>query len=493
MTAPANPSRNAAASAAFRLAAVVLSLYVLAAAAISGGLLWQTNQVLTDQVLTTLKSEAAVLSSEEQSGGTDALIAAVQARSRPEGPGLYFLVGDDGQKLAGNLSRWPPELLNAPNGGVFRYQPASGQTERLGVAIPLSFANGIGLSVGRDIQEQRTYADRVKWVFLTGFGLLSLLSLAGGLWISRSVLKRIDNVNATSQSIMAGDLSRRIPLDGSGDELDGLAQNLNAMLDRIESLMSGLKEVSDNIAHDLKTPLNRLRNAAEAALSDPRGSEAYRDGLEQTIEKADDLIKTFNALLLVARLEAGVLEDNAQAFDAGALVRDVAELYEPAAEEAGFELRTSAATGLWLKANRQLIGQAVANLIDNALKYAADASRSREFRFIDVAISDAADETLISVADKGPGISPEDRERALKRFVRLEKSRTRPGTGLGLSLVAAVARMHGGDVLLEDNAPGLKAILRLPKELRCSRPVNLNPLSEIETSGHDRGIKSGAL
>jgi signal transduction histidine kinase len=246
---------------------------------------------------------------------------------------------------------------------------------------------------------------------------------------------------------------------GTGDEFDVLSTNLNAMLDRSEALMSGLREVSDNIAHDLKTPLSRLRISAESALMDPRGAEAYREGLEHTIDKADELIKTFNALLLVARLEAGVLDENAEAFDVGRLVRDFAELYEPVAEERGMKLVLDVAEGTTIIANRQLIGQAVANLIDNAIKYSAK-TKDPVIRITMRADGEAVE---IAVADRGPGIAPDDRERVLRRFVRLEKSRTEPGTGLGLSLVQAVARLHGGGVRLEDNAPGLRVVLRIPK------------------------------
>jgi signal transduction histidine kinase len=234
------------------------------------------------------------------------------------------------------------------------------------------------------------------------------------------------------------------------------------MLERIELLMNSLREVSDNIAHDLKTPLSRLRNRVEAALRDPRGPEAYREGLERTIEEADELIKTFNALLLIARLEAGAVEESAEGFDLGKLVRDVGELYEPVAEEAGQRLEIGVEDGIIVRANRQLVGQAVANLADNAIKYASRAGGSAHSKCIEVCVKARDGTAEISVADHGPGIAEKDRERALRRFVRLDESRTRPGTGLGLSLVAAVARLHGGTVRLEDNHPGLRAVLALP-------------------------------
>ncbi|MEQ1714225.1 MAG: HAMP domain-containing sensor histidine kinase, partial [Hyphomicrobium sp.] len=331
------------------------------------------------------------------------------------------------------------------------------------------------LVVGRDIEDQRGFAERVRRIFLYGFGGLALAGLAGGLLMSRVVVGRIDEINAAAHSIMAGDLDRRIETRGSGDEIDGLAQNLNAMLDRIEQLMGGLREVSDNIAHDLKTPLTRLRSRAEAALRGKGGDEGYRGGLERILEEADELIKTFNALLLIARLEAGAVEENMEAFDLAELVRDVGELYEPVAEEAGLSLAVEAGIGPRITANRQLIGQAVANLVDNAIKYGVGGARSAlpaASIGVRVRVVEVDDGVEISVADRGPGIAHEDRERALKRFVRLERSRTKPGTGLGLSLVAAVARIHGGAIRLGDSepgarGPGLKVVVWLPKRLYC--------------------------
>jgi signal transduction histidine kinase len=461
---------KAASTTAFGLSAAAVAFFLLAAAFVVGFLFWQTNNLLTDQVLGALRAESRILSSEMKDGGRAKLADTVAALSRPQGTGLYYLADSAGTKIAGNLNRIPPELDADPHGGVFSYQPpqeASGAA-RLAVAIPVDVGPDVRLIVGRDIEDQRTFADRIRRVFLWGFGVLSLAGLLGGLAVSRLILNRMDAITAASRSIMDGDLSRRIPTSGKGGELDGLAENLNEMLDRIEGLMSGLREVSDNIAHDLKTPLNRLRNTAEAALRDPRGSDAYREGLERTIEKSDDLIKTFNALLLIARLEAGPLEDSVETFDLGRFVADVADLYAPAAEEAGFALSIEATEGVFVRANRQLIGQAVANLIDNAIKYSKGGEPGST---ITVRAYRDDDGPAISVGDHGPGIGAADRERVLKRFVRLEASRTKPGTGLGLSLVAAVARLHHGEVRLEDNLPGLKVVLRLSAKCLIAAPA----------------------
>lgn len=460
MTALLERVAKAASTTAFGLSAAAVAFFLLAAALVVGFLFWQTNNLLTNQVLGVLTAEARILSSEMKVGGRVKLAETVGAMSRLQGAGLYYLADAGGVKIAGNLNRIPPELTEDAHGGVFSYQPAGddGGASHLAVAIPVDLGSDIRLIVGRDIEDQRAFADSIRLAFLLGFGVLSIAGLLGGLAVSRLILNRMDAITATSRSIIDGDLTRRIPTSGGGGELDALAGNLNEMLDRIEGLMSGLREVSDNIAHDLKTPINRLRNSAEAALRDPRGADAYREGLERTIEKSDELIKTFNALLLIARLEAGPLEESVETFDLGRFAEDVTELYMPAAEEAGFALSIDAERNVFVRANRQLIGQAVANLIDNAIKYSRGGEPGSA---ITVRAYREGGRPAFSVGDHGPGIAADDRERALKRFVRLEASRTQPGTGLGLSLVAAVARLHHGEVRLEDNQPGLKVVVLL--------------------------------
>jgi signal transduction histidine kinase len=295
--------------------------------------------------------------------------------------------------------------------------------------------------------------------------IVVVLGLAGGFFVARRVLTRIDAMTQTTVTIMHGDLHERLPVAGTGDELDRLALNLNAMLERIEALMHGLKEVSDNIAHDLKTPLTRLRNRSEEALRAAGNETQYRAALEGTIEESDALIRTFNALLMIARAESGQARDDMTAFDAAEIVRGIGDLYEPLADDKGLTLKVVAATPAWVRGNRELVSQAFSNLVDNAIKYGASVGGGADGHPAEIVLKAAerGDRILLSVADSGPGIAPSDRGRVLERFVRLEQSRSEPGSGLGLSLAAAIARLHGGELVLEDNHPGLVSTIAFPR------------------------------
>jgi signal transduction histidine kinase len=258
---------------------------------------------------------------------------------------------------------------------------------------------------------------------------------------------------------MDGDLTGRLPVNGSGDEFDRLSGNLNVMLGRILELNEGLKQVSDNIAHDLKTPLTRLRNRAEEALSGKKAGTEYREALEDIIGESDQLIRTFNAILMISRLEAGYSSENLENMSVAPIVSDVSEMYEPVAEDAGVKLTLGDLIDVPLHINRELVGQTVSNLVDNAIKYALNSENTAT-----VTLSMERDQqwVRIVVADNGPGIPEDKREQATERFVRLEESRTQPGSGLGLSLAKAVMKLHGGALRLEDNGPGLRAVLEFP-------------------------------
>ena len=454
-----------------RITLVALALLMPAAVLFAGYVGGEVNRILTEQTIDSLRSELRQLRSEFDRGGIQALSEAVMARSDPAGLALYHL-DSPGVSSIGNLK--DPYAQVGEQGLVFKLpNVANGGTIESAAGIAVPVPGGGRLLVARKIEEQRSFAERLRILTFAGVAGLAAIALTIGWWASRRDLRRIAGVTATSRSIMAGDLAQRIPRDLSGDELDLLSANLNAMLARIEELMQALREVSDNIAHDLKTPLTRLRNRAEAALRDD-GAKAHREGLERVIEEADGLIQTFNALLLIARLEAGAVDATRVDCDVAALVDDVAELYQPVADDAGLAITIEPHTTAPLAVNRQLVGQAVANMLDNAVKYSA-AATGVDAGSITVSVMLMADRSVeVTVADRGPGIPLADRDRATKRFVRLEQSRSRPGTGLGLSLVAAVARLHGGTVRLEDNAPGLRIVLVLKPLERSARTPTLS-------------------
>jgi len=445
-----------------QLALAALALLAPAAALFATFIGWQVDRILSERTLDALRVEIQGFRSDFERGGRASLAAAVAARSAEAGRGSYRLELPGTPAAIGNLAESYDDI--GPGGRVFLMQQQGDGRPRQAAGIALPVPGGGRLLVVYDIEDQAAFSRNLRAVAFGGVAVLTALALALGWLHSRRYARRVAVMTATSRSIMAGDLAQRIPRDRSGDALDHLAADLNAMLARIEDLMQALREVSDNIAHDLKTPLTRLRNRAEAALRDDAPT-AHRDGLERTIEEADGLIQTFNALLLIARLEAGAVDATRVACDLSGLVSDVAEFYQPVADDAGLSLTIDAGQPVTLSVNRQLVGQAVANLIDNAIKYTAGTPTAASGPIVVSVRSLAGGGAAIAVADRGPGIAAPDRDRATKRFVRLEQSRSRPGTGLGLSLVAAVARLHGGAVKLDDNAPGLVVTLELAPPL----------------------------
>src|SRR5690606_12357184 len=293
------------------------------------------------------------------------------------------------------------------------------------IANVLFMENGLRVMIGRDLGEPGRFRGIVRRALMVALTIMGVGALFIWFGIGRNALKRIDRMSAASQKIMAGDLSQRLPVGRSGDEFDRLSESLNAMLGRIEKLNEGLRQVSDNIAHDLKTPLTRLRNKAADALANA-APESRQAALEGIIGESDQLIRTFNALLMISRVEAGSVAAEMTELDLSAISADSCELYEPVAEEAGLTLETDIQPGVGVSGNRELIGQAIFNLLDNAIKYAAD--DGAVLRLV-LAREDGA--VRLSVCDSGPGIPAEKRGEVTKRFVRLDESRSKPGTGLG--------------------------------------------------------------
>jgi len=455
---------------AFQLTLVYLLIFVLFAISLLGYFALNTRRLITEQITRTVNAEITRLREQYEQNGIRGLVIVLDLRSRRPGSSVYLVTTPSGEALAGNISALEPGVLDRPGWVETSYRriEAPDDVEHRALVHVVELPGGFRLLVGRDLEErERIYgiiANAGRW----SFALVVVLGLAGGFFVSRRVLNRIDAMTETAHTIMGGDLSGRLPIAGTGDELDRLATNVNAMLERIEALMHGLKEVSDNIAHDLKTPLTRLRNRCEQALRGAKGDVDYRAALEATIDESDELIRTFDALLMIARAEAGQSRDNMTEFDAAEVVRDVSELYEPLAEEKGIALKIDAPAAAPVRGNRELVSQALANLVDNAIKYATpngkfDGKLDGNPAEIVVKAGGEGDFITLSVADRGPGIPDGERHRVVERFVRLEQSRSEPGSGLGLSLAAAVARLHGGELKLEDNRPGLKGVIALPR------------------------------
>jgi signal transduction histidine kinase len=451
---------------AFKLSLAYLLIFTLFAAFVLGYVAFNARTLLFEQANATVDAEISGLAEQYNAGGIRRLVAVVESRSRQPGSSLYLVTTPAGETLAGNVSTLNGAAFDQPGQRVIEYRPSDEPDAREHRALVRVYVlpGGFRLLVGRDLSETERLRDVIRRAMGWSLLLVGVMAFLGGWFVTRRVLGRIDAMTDTTRGIMAGDLSGRLPIAGTNDELDRLANNLNDMLDRIGELMAGMREVSDNIAHDLKTPLTRLRNGAEQALRTATSTEDYRRTLEGTIEEADGLIRVFNALLMIARAEAGNAREGMTDFDASEVARDVAELYEPLAEEAGVPLRVETDGRLPLHGSRELVGQAIANLVDNAIKYASPERPADSPAASEVVVSARRDGegVAICVADRGHGIAAADRARALERFGRLETSRTRPGSGLGLSLAAAVARLHGGSLRLEDNAPGLKAVLALP-------------------------------
>jgi signal transduction histidine kinase len=454
----------------FKLTLVYLTVFALFAAFLLGYFALNTRRLITEQITDTVNAEITGLSEQYRLGGIRRLVIVLDARARRPGSSLYLVTTFNGEALAGNVTALAPGILANPGWTETAYRrldEAEGPNhpEHQALVRVFQLPGGFRLLVGRDLEERERLYHIVLAAGRWSVAIVIVLGLAGGLFVTRRVLRRVDAMTETTKTIMDGDLSGRLPVAGTGDELDRLAQNLNAMLERIEALMRGLKEVSDNIAHDLKTPLTRLRNRSEEALRTGKSEAEYRAALEGMIEESDGLIRTFNALLMIARAESGQVRDDVSEFDIAEIAHDIGELYEPLAEQKGISLKIEADAPARVKGNRELISQALANLVDNAIKYAGPRERPINGVTPEIVVRalNDGDRIFLTVTDSGPGIPEADRARAVERFVRLEQSRSQPGSGLGLSLASAVARLHGGELVLEDNHPGLRSVIALPR------------------------------
>lgn len=469
----------------FRTTAFKISLAYLVISSISAVFVLisvgsNVHDLIQQQISQTVDADIIGLSEQYSEGGITRLVDIIDQRVKQPGAGLYLVTTFAGEPIVGNVSQLPAGVLDR-TGVVETSYRVKGERRRA-LARIFALSGGFRLLVGHDLAEGESLRPILTHALLTSLAWLTVIGTIGGLILARRVLGRVDRISADARKISEGDLTQRLPLAGSGDELDRLVTNLNAMLERIAELVAGLKEVSDNIAHDLKTPLTRLRSRAEQTLRLASTPDDYRDALEKVIEDADGMIRIFNALLMIARAEAGSGREGMIDFDAAEVASDVGELYEPVAESLGARLEGDIEPNLLVHGSRELIGQALSNLVDNALKYGiGDETTPQAQKEIRLTAARRGTSVEIAVSDRGAGVPPQDRARVVERFVRLENSRTRTGSGLGLSLVAAVARLHNGELRIEDNAPGARFVLVLPAQrapLALPAPAEA-PITEV--------------
>lgn len=454
---------------AVRLSALYLILFSLCAAFLVFYVTGMSERLLAEQTREAVVQEAAQIERIFNNAGASGLLRTLERRARQPGANLYVIAGPNGEILAGNVASLEPGAFDEEGWRdrpirYERYTDTGATNKHVALTQVLVLDNGLRVLVGRDLSEPEKFRGLVRQALVLALGVMGIGALIIWFAIGRNALRRIDRMSDASTKIMAGDLSQRLPLGGTGDEFDRLSESLNAMLGRIEKLNEGLRQVSDNIAHDLKTPLTRLRNKAEAALAGKGTSAGYRASLEEIIGESDQLIRTFNALLMISRVEAGSAAAEMSPVDLSQVAADCVELYEALAEDRGLVLKADVTPGIQVSGNRELIGQALGNLIDNAVKYAEGAENPD----IAVKLTRKGGSAVLSVADHGPGIPEARRRHVLERFVRLDESRSKPGTGLGLSLVEAVMQLHQGQLELTatasetQNYPGLTVNMVFP-------------------------------
>ena len=453
----------------FRLTLLFLGLFAAAASAFLAYIYIATAGEVTARADARVRREMASLEALERSGGLPALNQAIIDRSTGDRAMLYLLMTAKGEPISGSIGKSPVRQLQGDEtwvtfsvsdtnaDGMVTRDPARGMERRL--------ADGTRLFVGADVGESSFYVSKILRALWGAGALIVVLGLVGGVLISRDVNRNMARLTGVIDRARAGDLAARAVVRGTGDEYDELATGLNDMLDRLERSIGGLRHAGDAVAHDLRSPLTRLRARLEAGLIEAEaGRVDAKAALHQALEDTDGVLRTFNAVLAIARLEATVDAPGQTVFDAGELALSVAELYEPLCEDKGIDFQAEASPGLRMTGNRDFIAQAIANILDNAVKYTPEGGA------IMVRVRRRSSGDLeISVTDTGPGIDPADRGRVLQRFVRLENSRNQPGAGLGLSLVAAVARAHRGQIDLDEGpgaldgfGPGLRVALVFP-------------------------------
>jgi hypothetical protein len=446
-------------SAAYRIAFLYSAAFALGIALLGLAVFLAMHIAFTRQLDAMIGEEADSLVTEYRSDGNSELADAIaQREAGGQSDRLLYAVFDrNGRRILGHLDTPMPAL--GMHDLVF-IDPREGPDSARGLAIALG--GGERLLVAGDRERIEQIDRTVIFVFAIGFGLVVLLGIAGALLLGFYLRRRLGAISGAAEAIVAGDLGRRMPVSARADEFDRLARSLNAMLERIEGLVDNVRQVSSDIAHDLRTPLARLRNQLENGLGRDGGGDggggggAERRTIEDAIHRVDDVLALFAAILRITEVESGRIRATFAPVDLSILVAEVAESYAPAAADGGRTLIWSVVPGLCVDGDRELLAQALVNLVENAQRHTPPGTAIR------IALAAEGGTIRLSVADDGPGVAAADRERIVQRFIRLEHSRTTPGHGLGLNLVAAVARLHSAVLGFGDNRPGLVVTLEFP-------------------------------
>jgi signal transduction histidine kinase len=443
-------------STAFRFAAFYSLAFTVLILALGTAMYWAIRQELRYELEQRVVTErGAVLreASDLGAGGLQTIIADRGARER--GDMRYALLDASGRLRAG----WRVSATPALGWSNMWFLKRNGELDATRAFASRTTDQGL-LIIGADPEAIEELDGRIIPLFAVAFSLITAIGVIGAFLLSGALGRRLGAINRTADAIIGGDLAQRMPLSGTGDEFDRLSETLNQMLDRIAGLLDNLRQVSGDIAHDLRTPLARLRQRLDLALTSNADAPVLRTAMQQAIEQSEDMLELFAAILSISEVEAGGAVVRMAPLDLSGLMNDLADSYQLSAEDAGRAFSRSIAAGIEIEANRELIAQLAVNLLDNALRHTPAGTG------IGVALTGDEDAVRLTISDKGPGIPETDRDRVFARFARLESSRTTPGHGLGLSLVAAIARAHGGTVRLDDNHPGVSAMVTLPRRQR---------------------------
>ena len=447
-------------SSTFRLAISYMAVFAGSVLLLLGFIYWSTVAFMMHRTDASITTEVKLLASMHREQGVNRLLSMVAERSKDgdRESSVYAVSGPGNKILAGNLQGLPKPGQEKKGWLNFSYGDSSVPGRVVQIRGRASQLDEYRLFVGRDIGENIALQQLIVQALLWGLAIMTALGLFGGILMSRRVLRHIEKINQATREIMAGDLSRRIPTNGSADDFDQLATNLNAMLDEIARLMAGIRHISNNVAHDLRTPLTRLRNQLEILRDGLGDGSPHIEQVERSLDDADQLLSTFSGLLRIARIEAGSLKANMKQIGLASLIQDAVELYEAVAEARQIQINTVLNDTVTVLGDRDLLFQAVTNLLDNAIKYTQQGGK------VELSVGKSDQIAEIAVSDNGPGIPAYEYDRVVQRFYRLDQGRSTSGNGLGLSLVDAIVKMHNATLVFSDNKPGLRVVIRFEPE-----------------------------